>query len=93
MSRQLVRLAHRKRSLKVGFDHVFRRRQDVGDEVVAQLDVGIKRAADLELFQCVQAGGDHGGKADGENDPERDDRGGQRQANFHGEIQATRQIC
>lgn len=77
MGGQLVRLAHGQRRLEIGFDDVFRRRQDVGDEVVAELDVGIERAADLELAQRIEAGGNNRSKADGKDDPESDDRGRQ----------------
>ncbi|MET4118121.1 hypothetical protein ABIB85_004579 [Bradyrhizobium sp. JR1.5] len=47
MGRELVGLAHGERGLEIGLDHIFRRRQNVGDEVIAQLDVGIERTADL----------------------------------------------
>ncbi|MGY3428182.1 hypothetical protein ACVWZW_008686 [Bradyrhizobium sp. F1.13.4] len=87
MGRQLVGLAHGESGLKIGLDHIFRRRQDVGDEIVAQLDVGIERTADLELFQGVEAGGDHGGETECQNDAESNDCGRKRKANFHGTIQ------
>ncbi|MGY4367124.1 hypothetical protein ACVW1A_003189 [Bradyrhizobium sp. LB1.3] len=83
MRRQPVRLAHGEGGLEIGLDHIFRRGQDVRDEVIAELDVGIERAADLELVQGVEAGGDHGGKADGEDDAESNDCGRKRKANFH----------
>ncbi|MEY9760449.1 hypothetical protein ABH988_001234 [Bradyrhizobium ottawaense] len=83
VGRQLVRLAHGQRRLEIGLDDIFRRRQNVRDEVVAELDVGVERTADLELFQGIEAGRNHGGKTDGENDAERNDRRGQGQTKFH----------
>jgi hypothetical protein len=48
------------RGLEIGFDDVFRRRQDIGDEIVAELDLVIKRTTDLELRQPIDAGGNDG---------------------------------
>ena len=90
MGRQLVRLTHGERGLEIGFDHIFGRRQDVRDEVVAELDVGVKRTADLELAQGVKAGRDDGSKADGEHDPECNDCRRKRETNFHETIQWRR---
>jgi hypothetical protein len=90
VGRQLVRLAHGEGRLEIGLDDIFRGRQDVGDEVVAELDVGIERPADLELLQGVEAGGDHGRETDGQNDAESNDRGRKRQTNFHETIQGMR---
>ncbi|MFZ2159632.1 MAG: hypothetical protein WAV72_26405 [Bradyrhizobium sp.] len=35
------RILKRKRRFEIGFDHIFRRRQDIGDEVVAELDLAV----------------------------------------------------
>ena len=53
MRRKLRRIVQHERGLKIGLDHVFRRRQDVGDKVVAELDPVVQRTADLELQQAV----------------------------------------
>jgi hypothetical protein len=37
MRRKPARIVQHKRRLKIGFDHVFRWRQDVGNEVIAKL--------------------------------------------------------
>ncbi|PJO20549.1 hypothetical protein Y5A_024415 [Burkholderia glumae AU6208] len=36
---------------QVRLDHVFGRRQDIGDQIVAQLDLLIQGAVDAQLFQ------------------------------------------
>ena len=63
MRRQLRRVAQDQRRVEIGFDDVFRRRQDVGDQIVAELELVVERAADLELGKSVNAGSDHGAEA------------------------------
>ena len=58
----LAGIVQRQRRLEIGFDDIFRRRQDVGDEVVAELDLVVERAADLDVAERVKAGEDHGGE-------------------------------
>ncbi len=60
MRRKLRRIVQHEGGLEIGFDDVFRRRQNVGDQVVAELDLVVKRTADLELRQPVNAGGNYG---------------------------------
>jgi hypothetical protein len=60
---ELGRIIQRQRRLEIGLDYIFRRRQDVGNKVVAELDLGIERTADLDVAQRIDAGEDHGGKA------------------------------
>ena len=49
MRRKLRRIVQHEGCLEIGLDDVFRRRQDVGDKVVAELDLVVERTADLEL--------------------------------------------
>jgi len=74
MGSQLVGFAHGKGGLEIGLDDIFRRRQDVRDEVVAELDVGIKRPANLELSNRIEAGRNDSREADGQSNAECNDR-------------------
>ena len=65
MRRKPRRIVEHQGGLEIGFDDVFRRRQNVGNEVVAELELVIERTADLELRQPVNAGGNHGTETHG----------------------------
>ena len=49
MRRKLRRIVQHEGGLEIGFDDIFRRRQNIGDEIVAELDLVVERTADLEL--------------------------------------------
>ena len=53
------RIVQGQRCLEIRFDHVFRRRQDVGDEVVAEFELVVDGPADLDLSEGVDTGEDH----------------------------------
>ena len=60
MRRELRRIVQHEGSLEISLDDVFRRRQDVGNEIVAKLDTIVERTADLELRQPIDAGRNDG---------------------------------
>jgi hypothetical protein len=47
VNRKLRRITQRKGGFEIGFDNVFRRRRDIGDEIIAELDLVVERAAHL----------------------------------------------
>jgi hypothetical protein len=49
---------------EIGLDYVFWRRQDVGNQVVAEFDAVVNGAADLEMVQGILAGRDQDQQAD-----------------------------
>jgi len=59
MTGQVGRPAQRQRRFQIGFDDVGRRRQDIGDQIAAELDLGVERTADPQLLQRQRAGGQH----------------------------------
>ena len=63
MGRKLRRIAQDEGGLQIGLDDIFRRRQNIGDQVVAELDLVVERTADLELGQPVNTGGNDGTEA------------------------------
>ena len=63
MRRELRRIVQHEGGLEIGLDDVFRRRQDVGDQVVAELELVIERPAHLELRQPVDTGRNDGTEA------------------------------
>src|SRR5262249_52426854 len=83
MRLEALRLAQRQRRLEIGLDDIGRRRQDICDEVVAELDAGIEGTADLQFLKRVTPCQDDGGKSDGQQQAESNDRGGNRQTEFH----------
>ena len=57
MGGKLRRIVQDEGGLQIGLDDVFRRRQNIGDQVVAELDLVVERTAHLELGQPVNTGG------------------------------------
>ena len=76
MRLELGRIVQCQRGFEIGLDHIFRRRQDIGNEVIAELDLRVEWAADLQLSQRVGAGRDHGDESDHKQQTEANDRGG-----------------
>ncbi|WP_249129074.1 hypothetical protein [Bradyrhizobium japonicum] len=74
MNSKLIRLAHRQRRFQIGLEHIGGWRQDIGDEVIAELDVGIERPTNLELAKRVSTAGDDSHKAEDEQNAEENDR-------------------
>jgi hypothetical protein len=90
MRRKLRRIVQHEGSLEIGFDDIFRRRQNVGDEVVAELDLVVERTAHLELRQPVNAGGNHGTKTQCGDQSKNQYRARNRQAQRHGNVLRVR---
>ena len=80
------RIAQRQRGLEIGLDHIFRRRQDVGHEVVAELDLVIQRPTHLEVLQGPDAGSDDGAEPQQGCGPEHDHGAGNGQTKWHGSL-------
>jgi hypothetical protein len=86
MRGKLGRIVQHQCRLEIGLDDVFRRRKDVGNEIVAELDPVVEWATDLELRQPVDAGGNHGTKTDGGDQSENQYRARNRQPQRHGNV-------
>ncbi len=68
------------RRLKVGFEDVFGRRQNIGNQILAEHDLTVKRASNLQIRQRQGASQNHGGK------PKRHDNPKDRHACFDTEL-------
>ncbi len=83
MNGKPLRFLHRQRRFKKCFDDVKRWRQNVRNQVVAELDLRIKGTANAQLVEGVTAGQHHGRKPQARENAERDNCRRNRDAHFH----------
>ena len=77
------RVAKREGGFEISLHDVERRRQNVSNQVVAQLDLRIKRTPDFQLIERVVAGEQHRGEATGRDQAEYNNGAGNGDPNFH----------
>jgi hypothetical protein len=71
--RQAGRIVQQQGRLEIGLDDIFRRRQDVRDEILAQDDPAIDRAIDLQLAERADACPQDGNASQGHDQAEQID--------------------
>jgi hypothetical protein len=80
---QRGRIAQRQGRFEIGFDHIFGWWQDVRDEVVAELDAVVERAAHLEMVERKAGGADDRTQTNDGSDAEDDDCARERELEIH----------
>ena len=79
----LLGIPQRQRRLQVSLNHIGRRRQDVGDEVIAEFDLRIERPPDAKLAVCISADCEDRAKPKRGDHAEEHNGGKNRNSNFH----------